>query len=228
MRAACAAVFRREGLRGAPPARGEGLLAADDPVPHRPRRHRSQLRRGARLPGSPRRPARRAADRRLGPGVDRPRRDRRGPHPRCLTQPTPDPQPSPDDRGEPLRRRLRGRAAGRGEGAGQRARLFGAGRVRPVGPPGSAAGAVEPLQHPPPPGRALPRLPALELDGARRLAVRRPGAPRAAVDLLRPRSGGLPPRRDAARGRPVFGTRATTPPTSGPSSRPSVTGPSAT
>ena len=50
-----------------------------------------------------------------------------------------------------------------------------------------------------PQGRARPRVPDLELDGARRLAVRRPRAPRAAVDLLRARARGVRARRDALR-----------------------------
>ena len=46
-------------------------------------------------------------------------------------------------------------------------------RVRPVGPEEPAARAVEPLQRPAPQGRAHPRVPALELDRARHLAVHR-------------------------------------------------------
>ena len=46
-------------------------------------------------------------------------------------------------------------------------------RVRPVGPEEPAARAVEPLQRPPPPGRAHPGVPAVELDRARHLAVHR-------------------------------------------------------
>ena len=52
---------------------------------------------------------------------------------------------------------------------------------------------------PHPQGRADPRLPDLELDRARRLAVHRARAARAAVDLLRARARGVPPRRDALR-----------------------------
>ena len=49
-------------------------------------------------------------------------------------------------------------------------------------------------------GEHDPRLPDLELDRARRVAVHRARAARAAVDLLRARARGLPPRRDALRG----------------------------
>ena len=46
-------------------------------------------------------------------------------------------------------------------------------RLRRLGPQGPAPRAVEPLQRAHPPGRARARLPALELDRARRLAVHR-------------------------------------------------------
>ena len=70
-------------------------------------------------------------------------------------------------------------------------------RVRPVGPEEPAARAVEPLQRPPPQGRAHPRVPAVELDRARHLAVHRRRADRAAVDLLRAPARGVPARRHA-------------------------------
>ena len=72
-------------------------------------------------------------------------------------------------------------------------------RLRAMGPQEPAAGAVEPLQRPHPQGRARARVPAVELDGARRVGVHRPGAARGALDLLRARARGLPPRRDALR-----------------------------
>ena len=46
-------------------------------------------------------------------------------------------------------------------------------RLRPVGPAPPAAGAVGPLQRPRPPRRARARVPALQLDRARRLGVHR-------------------------------------------------------
>ena len=48
-------------------------------------------------------------------------------------------------------------------------------------------------------GRARARVPAVELDRARRLGVHRPGAAGGAVDLLRPRAQGVRARRDAVR-----------------------------
>ena len=78
-RAARPAVQRRQGLdRPAAPGR-EGVPARRAAVPDPPRRHRPQLPRGDRVPRPPGRGARRAADRRVGAGVDRrrPRHARR-------------------------------------------------------------------------------------------------------------------------------------------------------
>ena len=71
-------------------------------------------------------------------------------------------------------------------------------RVRPVGPAQPAPRAVEPLQRPAPPGRARARVPDLQLDRARRLALHRAREDRAAGALLRPRARGLRPRRHVA------------------------------
>ena len=60
-------------------------------------------------------------------------------------------------------------------------------------------GGLEPLQRPRPPRRERARVPALELDRARRLALHRARGARGAVDLLRPRARGVRARRDAAR-----------------------------
>ena len=58
-------------------------------------------------------------------------------------------------------------------------------------PEGAAARAVEPLQHPHPPGREHPRLPALELDRAGHLALHRARAhPDRAAVLRRGAPGG--------------------------------------
>ena len=66
-----AAVLGRQGLDRAAAPRREGVPAGAVPVPGHARRHRPQLPRGARLPRPARRRAGRAADRRVGPGVDR-------------------------------------------------------------------------------------------------------------------------------------------------------------
>ena len=92
------------------------------------------------------------------------------------------------DRGGPLRRGLRRRPPRRGEGPRQGALLLLPRRVRPVGPEEPAPRAVEPLQRPARARRAHPRLPAVELDRARRLALHRPRAHRGARRSTSPTS----------------------------------------
>ena len=65
------------------------------------------------------------------------------------------------------------------------------------------------LQRAHPPRRAHPRLPASQLDRARRLALHRGRGARAAVDLLRPPAPRVRARRDAARRVRVGRPRAT-------------------
>ena len=174
VRAAGAAVLRRQGLDRHAAPRREGVLAGARPVPGDARRHRPQLPRGARVPRPAGRRARRAARRRVGAGrrstpagsSRRPARRRR----RNRLQTT---DAARRDRGARLRRRLRRRPPRRGEGPGQGAGLLLPRRVRPVGPEEPAARAVEPLQRPAPQGRAHPGVPAVELDRARHLAVHR-------------------------------------------------------
>ena len=202
-RAAGAALLRRQGLDRAPAARGEGVPAGQVPVPGHARRHRPQLPRGDRVPRPARRRARRDAARRVGAGVDRQRPRRRGDRAARVAEPAPDDDAARRDRGAPLRRRDRRRAPRRGARPREGADLQLPRRLRPVEPARAAARAVEPLQRPRPPRRARARLPDLELDRARRLAVHRPRGPRAAVDLLRARARGVPPRRDALRGQRV-------------------------
>ncbi len=199
-RAPGAALLRRQGLDRPAAPRREGLPAGAVPVPGHARRHRPQLPRGDRVPRPPRRRARRAARRRERPGLDRPRSRRRGDRPARVAQPAADDDAPRRDRRARLRRRDGRRAPRRGALAREGADLQLPRRLRPVEPPRAAARALEPLQRADPQGRAHPRLPDLELDRARRLAVHRPRAARAALDLLRPRASGLPPRRDDLRG----------------------------
>ena len=152
-----------------------------------------------RVPRPPRGRARRAADRRLGAGVDRPRPRGRGDRAARVAQPAADDDAARRDRGARLRRRVRRRAPRRGARPREGADLLLPRRLRPVGPAPPAPRAVEHLQRAHPPRRARPRVPALQLDRARRLAVHRRGAPRGPVDLLRPRARGVPARRHALR-----------------------------
>ena len=70
-----------------------------------------------------------------------------------------------------LRRGVRRRPARRGEEPRQGADLQLPHRQPPLGPEEPAARAVEPLQRPQEQGREHPRLPALQLDRARHLAI---------------------------------------------------------
>ena len=120
--------------------------------------------------------------------------------PARVAQPPADDDAARRDRRARLRRRLRRRPPRRGARPRQGAHLLLPRRLRQLGPQAPAPRAVEPLQRPHPPRRARARLPAVQLDRARRLAVHRRGGARGPVDLLRPRARGLPPRRDALRG----------------------------
>ena len=223
-RASRPAVLRRQGLDRPAAAGREGLPPRPLPLPRAARRHGPQLPRGARVPRPPRRGDRRAADRRQGRGLDRGRAGARGVGPvqaRHVAQPAPDRDAARRDRARALRRRVRRRPARRGARAGEGADLLLPRRLRPVGPARPAPGALEPLQRPHPARRARARLPALELDRARRLALHPAGAARAAVDLLRARPRGVRARRDALRRlgvrRAVLGDRSPSPCATAPS-----------
>ena len=160
------------------------------------RRHRAQLPRGPRVP----RPHGRAS---TGCGSTSPpcrttstRRAARAP--RRHPQPAADRAAARRDPGEQVRRGVRRRPPRRGEGPRQGAGVLAARRVRPVGPAPPAPRAVAPLQRPARARRARPRLPAVQLDRAGRLAVHRARGHRAAGDLLRPRARGVPARRHVA------------------------------
>ena len=174
------------------------------PVPAAAHRHRAQLPRGHRVPRPPRRRARARAARRLRAGVDRRRPRARGDRPARLAQPPADDDAAGRDRRARARRLLRRRPPRRGARPRQGARAELPRRLRPVGPAPPAPRAVGPLQRARPPRREHPRVPDLQLDRARRLAVHRPGGARAAVDLHGPRARGLRARRDALRGQPEF------------------------
>ena len=109
----------------------------------------------------------------LGAGLHRRRPGHRGDRAAREPEPAADRDPARRDRGAPVRRAVRRGPAGRGEGPGQGAGVLVPGRVRPVGPQEPASRAVEPVQHPAPPRRAHPGVPAVQLDRARRLGLHR-------------------------------------------------------
>ncbi len=195
-----AALLRRQGLDRAAAARREGVPARQVPLPGHARRHGPQLPRGDRVP----RPARRRA-----------RRDAAS-SPRCRSRSTraaSSRRPARAPRATSCRRR-RCSTRSRSTASTRRSAAPAATRSAPARRSGSSASATTSASgtrarsgpelwnlyngtHPQ--RRARARLPDLELDGARRLAVRRPRGARAAVDLLRARARGVQARRDALR-----------------------------
>ena len=167
------AVLGRQGLGGAAAAGREGVPARADPVPDHARRHRAQLPRGARVPRPARRRARRPAHRRLGAGRHRPpaASSRTGPGRRATgSRPPTLLEAIEEHRFDAV---FGGGAPRRGEGPGQGARLLasatssGSGTRRTSGPSCGACTTAAPRR------RAPPRVPAVELDRARRVAVHR-------------------------------------------------------
>ena len=152
-----------------------------------------------RVPRPPCRRARRAPHRRLRAGVDRQGPRRRADRPARVAQPAPDDDAARRDRGASVRRRDGRRAPRRGARPREGAHLQLPRRLRPVESARAASRAVGSLQRAHPQGRARARVPDLELDGARRVAVRRARAARAAEHLLRARARGVQARRDALR-----------------------------
>ena len=191
------AVLGRQGLDRPAPSRREGVSTGAVPVPAAPRRHRAQLPRDPRVPRPPGRRARRAVDRRARAGLDRRRARDRGDRAARVAQPAADHDAARRDRRAPVRCRDRRRAPRRGARAREGADLQPPRRVRPVGSQAAAARAVVALQRAGQEGRAPARVPAVELDRARRVAVHRARGHPAAVDLLRARSRGVRARRHA-------------------------------
>ena len=100
-----------------------------------------------------------------------------------------------------LRRGLRRRPPRRGEVARQGAHLLLPQRAAQLGPQAPAAGDVEDLQHPRRAGRIDPRLPAVQLDRARYLAVHPAGGHPDRAALFRQAAAGRRARRHADHGR---------------------------
>ena len=170
------------------------------PVPGHARRHRPQLPRGDRVPRPPRGRARRAADRRLGAGLDRHRPRRRGDRPARLAQPPAD------------RRRCSTRSpstASTPPSAARAATRSGPAPRSASSPSATTSASGTPRPSAPSCGTSTTGASArastcassrsrnwTELDVWQYIAR---GGPRGAVDLLRPRARGLRARRDALR-----------------------------
>ena len=168
------ALLDRQGQRGDAAPGDEGVRPRQAAVPADARRHDLEVPRHVRVPrshggGSRLRPARAHE-----PGRGRARHQslhaRIGRAHRHL-----------EDRGAEagahevrVRRRLRRRAPRRGEVARQGARVLVPLRAAPLGSEEPAPGAVAALQRAEAAGRVDPRVPALELDRARRLALHLP------------------------------------------------------
>src|SRR6185312_15068252 len=175
--------LRREGIR----PRTHPVSAADD-------RHRPQLPRGHRLSRPARARTRRRVDRAQAGRFNRARHDTPR-APRREPQRAPVGHASGGDRRVPVRCAHWRRAPRRGKGQGQGAHLFAPRRLWPMAAESAAARAVDAVQHAPGTRRALSRVPDLELDRARHLAVHRARADCAAADLLHaPPRGGRAPR----------------------------------
>ena len=115
-----------------------------------------------------------------------------------------DARPAPGAGQVRLRRGFRRGAARRGEVARQGAHLFVPQRPAFLGPEAPAAGDVEDLQHARRAGRVDPRLPVVQLDRTRHLAVHPAGRYSDRAALFRQRAAGRRARRhaDHARRRP--------------------------
>ena len=100
-----------------------------------------------------------------------------------------------------LRRGLRRRAPRRGEEPRQGAHLLVPQRAAPLGPEEPAPRALDALQHAQAQGREHPRVPDLELDRARHLAVHLPRRHPDRAALLRGRASRRRARRHADHGR---------------------------
>ena len=135
----------------------------------------------------------RRADRAQRRGLDEARHGAPG-APGRIAQRAPVGDAARSDRGIPLRRADRRRPPRRGKGPRQGAHLFAPRQLRPMAAQGPAARAVDAVQHAPAAGRALPRVPDLELDRAGRVAIHRAREHRPALDLLhaQARSGRAP------------------------------------
>jgi hypothetical protein len=185
VRAAGHALLDRQGLVGTAAARPEGVLPRPDSLSAPAHRHGLQVPRDDRVPRLVRTRSRRTAHR-----PHQPAGARRGHaavcrrHPALLRAPQDAGAARRDRRGQ-LRRRVRRRAARRGAVARQGAGVLAARPEGALGSEAAAPGAVAPAEQPHRARRARPRLPALELDRARRVALHPRRADPGRADVFR-------------------------------------------
>ncbi len=159
-------------------------------VPAAARGHHVEVPRDDRVPRPHRARARPRAHRARQSGS--PRARHRPVHPRLggAHRRVEDAGPEAGARSLRLRRGLRRRAPGRGEVAREGAHLLVSLRTASVGPEAAAPGALAPLQRAHEPRREHARVPAVELDRARRLAVHPARGHRRGAALFRAAAAG--------------------------------------
>ena len=196
MRPAGDALFHRQGQLGDAAPGDEGLLSGQAAVPAAARRHDLEVPRNDRVSRRHGRPAGRGAAGAHQPG--RPGARHRPVHARLGRAHRRDEDAGAEAGARPvrLRRRVRRRAPRRREIARQGARLLVPLGAASLGSEAPAPRALAPVQHPQEQGREPARVPAVELDRARHLAVHLHGEhPDRAAVLREAASGGRARRR---------------------------------
>src|SRR6188472_305467 len=195
------ALLDRQGqLRDAAP-RAQGLPPRPPAVPAPARGHDVEVPRHVRVPRPDRRRARARAHRPRQRGGRAPRHQPIRPRLGRAHRRHEDRGAQAGARGPRVRRRLRRRPPRRGEVARQGARLLVPLRPAPLGSPQPAPRALAPVQRSQAPGRVDPRLPALQLDRARRVGLHRARVDPDRAALPRRRAPGRRARRRAHHGR---------------------------
>ncbi|CAA9245027.1 MAG: Sulfate adenylyltransferase subunit 2, partial [uncultured Acetobacteraceae bacterium] len=194
------ALLRRQGLGCDAAHRPEGLLSRSPALSLAARGHRLEVPGDDRLPRPDRGRAR--------VGLDRPRQQGRGAARHRPFRLRLRPVHAGDEDRSPeagagrarLRCRLRRGPAGRGEKPREGARFLLPRRRPRLGSAQPAAGTMGALQHAPPTGGVVPRLPALQLDRTRRVGLRAGRGRAGGAALPRPAAAGGTPRRNLDHG----------------------------
>src|SRR5215475_11146895 len=198
-----AALLDRQGFGGAAASRAQGLCAGKAAVPPAAHRHDVEIPRNDRVP---RRPSARARPRPHRPhqcGRSQARYQPDHSRLRPLYRRDEDAGAAPGARRLRLQCGFRRRAPRRGGVAFQGTRVLAAQRAAPLGPEAPAAGAVAAVQRPRPARRKRARVPAVELDRTRRVALHPPGEHPGGAALFRGAAAGgrarRPPHHDRRR-----------------------------